>query len=64
MASPNYGLSEKIAVYDIDVMTADIYAWIKALAISSVNIQVLVMMRSFFYCLLCMNSLWCPTQYY
>lgn len=29
---------KKTAVYDIDVMMADIYAWIKALAISPVNI--------------------------
>lgn len=48
---------KKTAVYDIDVMTADIYAWIKALAISPVNILVLVMVRSFRYCLLGMNSL-------
>lgn len=60
----NYGLSEKNAVYDIDVMMADIYAWIKALAISPVNILVLVMVRWFRYCLLGMISLWCPTQHY
>lgn len=55
--SRNHGLSEKTAVYDIDVMTADIYAWIKALAISPVNILVLVMVRSFLCSLLCMISL-------
>lgn len=40
-------------------MAANIYAWIKALAISPVNILVLVlvMVRSFRYCLLGMNSL-------
>lgn len=53
----NHGLSKKTAVYDYQVMTADIYAWIKALAISPVNILVLVMVRSFRYCLLGMNSL-------
>ncbi len=57
MDSRNYGLSEKTAVYNIDVMTADIYAWIKALAISPVNILVLVMVRSFLCSLLCMISL-------
>lgn len=38
-------------------MAANIYAWIKALAISPVNILVLMMVRSFRYCLLGMNSL-------